>query len=358
MIYPFIYSKCDDIQCDNMLDFIKVLSEEKSKIDKYQSEWDKIKKYINDHEYIYVSQNKNKNISNIIPISRSFFKLIEMIKDLDLIDASINLTGLCMAEGPGGFIQSLLRLPNIQSIAAITLISDNRDVPNWNHGLITNEIVEIYSGVNGDGDLCNMENILSVINKYKRNSTDFITGDGGFDYSEDYNKQEFNSLPLIYSEIFLALNVQKENGAFICKFFDIFQKTTIQLLYILSISYDKIYIHKPSISRVSNSEKYIVCVGYKGYNKEIINNLVHHFNNPRDLDIKVDSNFQKELIKFNKYYTENQIYQINKGLELIIKNKRVSHPSVLQINKAIEWCNKYEIPINRDCYYMNKHYSL
>ena len=80
------------------------------------------------------------------------------------------------------------------------------------------------------------------------------------------------------------------------------------MFYILTISYEKIYIHKPKISRLSNSEKYIICIGYKGNNIELLNKLFHSFET-KDIDIKIDSNFEKELNKYNNLYTK---YKSNK----------------------------------------------
>ena len=54
----------------------------KTFIDKIDiNKWEKFKKLNNKYEYIYTSSNKNKNISNINPISRSYFKIHEIIKD-------------------------------------------------------------------------------------------------------------------------------------------------------------------------------------------------------------------------------------------------------------------------------------
>jgi 23S rRNA U2552 (ribose-2'-O)-methylase RlmE/FtsJ len=355
MIYKLLYSDSYEIESSNLEKYHEKLSLIKSKIDKYPNEWDKIKRIINDYEYIYISHNRNKNISKIVPISRSFFKLTEMIHDHQLI-TNENKKCFCIAEAPGGFIQSLLRFNNITDIYGITLISDNSEIPHWNTNILKENKVKILKGVNKNGDICDIKNVLSVINELGHESIDFITGDGGFDYSSDYNKQEYNSIPLIYSEIFLSLNIQKKNGTFICKIFDIFNKTTIQLIYILSKCYHNIFFHKPSISRISNSEKYIICIGYKGYNKEIINDLIRNFNNPYSLDIMIDSNFEYEICKFNEYYIDNQINQINKGIHFIEK-KLYNKPNKDQIKKAIKWCDKYKIPINKECFYYKKYYD-
>ena len=84
-----------------------------------------------------------------------------------------------------------------------------------------------------------------AINNSKK--SDLVTADGGFDYSTDYNKQELSSYKLIYSEIYIALNIQKDNGSFVLKVFDIFYHKTIQLIYLLylfiipSFNFLKIY---------------------------------------------------------------------------------------------------------------------
>ena len=65
MIYKLLYPDSYDITPSNLEKYHDKLSVIKSKIDKYPNEWDKIKRIINDYEYIYISHNKNKNISKI-----------------------------------------------------------------------------------------------------------------------------------------------------------------------------------------------------------------------------------------------------------------------------------------------------
>ena len=90
-----IYNQKDDL--------IKI----KCKIDQYNpKDWENTKKKLNQHEYIYTSSSKNNhNICNITPVSRSYFKLHEMIKDLNLVKNKSYCA--CIAEGPGGFIHCL-----------------------------------------------------------------------------------------------------------------------------------------------------------------------------------------------------------------------------------------------------------
>ena len=59
---------------------------------------------------------------------------------------------------------------------------------------------------------------------------------------------------------------------FLCyhKMFDLIHINTLQLLYILRLCYNEVYINKPVTSRSTNSEKYIICKGYKRNNNIII----------------------------------------------------------------------------------------
>ena len=75
-----------------------------------------------------------------------------------------------------------------------------------------------------------------------------------------------------------------------CKIFDIFHKETVLLLSILIRSYKNVYIHKPCISRESNSEKYIICKNFKGYDSKIINILCHGFNKSLNIMIGFANN--------------------------------------------------------------------
>lgn len=326
------------------------LSETKKLIDQYPHIWEKVKKNIHLYEYVYTSSYLNKNISYFQPISRSYFKLKEILYDYNIDLFNNQITSL--AEAPGGFIQCLLEYFNNDiKINAITLLSENKKIPRWNRRLINHKQINFLYGDLNNGDLYDLNNVLSIIKNIKKNNCSLVTGDGGFDNSDDYNNQELNSLKLIYSEIFLALNIQIKNGTFICKIFDIFLNQTISLLYILYLSYNEIYIHKPLMSRLSNSEKYIICKGYKGYNKNIINLLIHHYDK-NDLNLKIPKSFLNQIYQFNNNYTNEQIKHIKKGIDIIESNTIDKNPSKDQIDKAIFWCEKYNIPINNNCFYL------
>ena len=328
------------------------IQSKKSKIDAVRKDWDSAKKISNDYEYIYTSSNTRKNISNIIPISRSFFKLREIIYDF-LLD--IRGKNSCIAEAPGGFIHSLLKHNNEQSLGinniyGITLVSTNKDIPYWNPILLKNPIITISNGFDGTGDLYKLINVLSFIKTCGKNSCQIVTADGGFDYTSNF-EQELSSYKLFYSEIMIAVNIQKIGGTFICKIFDLFYLSTLQLIFILYVSYENISFIKPLTSRQSNSEKYIVCREFKGYNIDINNLLCRNFDKDI-LPIHLPDTFIKMIDKYHKKFIDYQITRIDNTLRIISLNKKNDKPSYQQIKLAKEWCIKYRIPINRQSYYL------
>ena len=64
-------------------------------------------------------------------------------------------------------------------------------------------------GYDNTGNLYKVENIQYLIDTIK-NKCDLVTGDGGFDYSKDFNKQEQFSYHLIFCEIVSAFAILKK----------------------------------------------------------------------------------------------------------------------------------------------------
>ena len=189
--------------------------------------WDKYKKYTNPYEYIHtIIPNTKQSVSKLKPLSRSFYKMIEITNMLDLIDKKNSLQSFHLAEGPGGFIEAMCLMRENREddkYYGMTLI-DNNDpaVPGWNktnNFLLKNQNVIIEKGHDQTGNIMNADNLKYCYEKYK-NSFDIITGDGGFDFSMDFNQQELVSSKLIFCQIAFAISLQKQYGHFVLKVFD------------------------------------------------------------------------------------------------------------------------------------------
>jgi len=332
------------------------LEKTKIKIDSYSNKWEKSKKIFNNYEYIYFCTSKKKNICKYDKsISRAFYKIHEILYDFELIKSNNkNITSI--AEGPGGFIQSLIYNHSknnitLDNINGISLKSNNNNIPDWHPIIKNNEKINILYGINDNGDICDMENIKSLIDSIGINTQDIVSCDGGIDYSNDYNNQELLSYELIYSEIILGLHIQKEMGSMVIKIFDISHYKTIQLVYLLYQSYENVYITKPHTSRNTNSEKYIVCKNHKK-NNGVINIMKYYFNNKHDMMIDIPDNFIKDITGYNNICIGIQIENINKILKNIDNKIIKLKPTQEQIDLSLKWCKEYNMEINYKCIYL------
>ena len=249
------------------------LNDIKEHISTHQFEWDNYKKCTNTYEYIHTQiHQKKKCIAKYNPLSRSFFKMIELATCFNLCNKSTvsmlrPIQTFHLAEGPGGFIEAIayLRKCSDDKYIGMTLLSeDNHNIPSWKKSaqfLKENPNVQIESGIDNTGNILSLDNFKYCSQKYK-SSMDIITGDGGFDFSVDFNNQESNISKLLFAQIAFALSMQKYKGSFVLKIFDAFMQHTVDLIAILSSFYEQVYITKPQTSRSANSEKYIVCLNF------------------------------------------------------------------------------------------------
>ena len=177
---------------------------------------------------LYLPNKKYKydSISNYEPLSRAYFKLFEILVDFNLIDHNYKINIASLAEGPGGFIEASINYrkritKKKDNIYAITLYSDNKDIPGWNKSknfLKKNENVVINYGKDNTGDLYKLDNIIEYSKLFASEKAELVTADGGFDFSYNFNRQEQLSYRIIL-QIVTALTVQKIGGSFVIKVF-------------------------------------------------------------------------------------------------------------------------------------------
>jgi len=348
----------------------RYLSKIKGLIDKHLKDWDVIKKYTNTYEFIHtIIPGQKISVSKIKPISRAFFKLIE-IYNIHNIFLSNNtpIKSFHLAEGPGGFIEATAYIRNNSNDVyyGMTLIDKDGNIPGWKKAeemLMKYKNIKIEYGSDGKGDLYNHQNLKYCKQTFK-NSMDIITADGGFDFSQDYNNQEKNAFRLIFTQVAYAITMQKYNGTFILKVFDILEKSTIQVLYLLSCFYENIIISKPNTSRNANSEKYIVCKGFKfkdtsNISIKFINILTIFETLDFDkytvfsiLDIPLQSYYYTQVTEINAILGHQQIDNILNTIKIIThkdrKNEKIQHLKLTNVQKCINWCINNKISYNKN----------
>ena len=361
---------------ENQIDYISLSTKSytqlmKEKITNIQEEWDNVKKITNTYEYIHtIVPHYKYSVSKIKPISRAFFKLVEIYNTFNVLDKyqKVPLRSFHLAEGPGGFIEALsfMRKNSRDIYYGMTLIDNkNPNIPGWRK---TEEFLKkhtnvcIERGADGTGDLYNPENLRYVMKNYK-NTMDLVTGDGGFDFSVDFNKQERLALRLIYAQLIYSLVLQKKGGTFVLKFFDSFTKASLDIIYLLSCFYEKVYFMKPNTSRSANSEKYAVCVNFRYsdssmYFDSFLNSLMM-LNNVdlnktsinRFLNININYKYLTTIREINTILGQQQIQNISKTIKLVENTERKKEKYVSQkmknVNKCIAWCQKNKVPHNK-----------
>ncbi len=337
------------------------LSSIKAKIDDHQYEWDNVKKYVNPYEYIHTVVPKQKSsISKYKPLSRSFFKMIEICKTHNLLSSFSNdpLTSFHLAEGPGGFIEALLvmRKQKEDQYNGMTLLDESEGVPGWKKGeefFKKHSNVTLHSGPNKNGNLFDVENYIYCAKKFV-NRVNIISGDGGFDFSLDFNKQEIMSTKLIIAQMVYALTMQALNGSLILKVFDCYSKAMVDVIYILSCFYNEVYIMKPNTSRYANSEKYLVCKEFKYRSTQFMIPVFEEILlacNSTDyitglLNVAISNHFLSKLEDINTIFGQQQIQFILSTLDVIKrrdKNERLETMKKKNIKKSIDWCIKHNI---------------
>lgn len=320
--------------------------------------WDRVRVLVNPYELIYFTSkrylgNKIPHVAAMEPLSRSFFKMIEMGNQSlnELINSTRPITTVGLAEGPGGFIEAIIWLrtqnskkytfssshtPNLyDKYYGITLI-DNKsvEIPSWKRSaefLRDHPQVNILTGADGTGNLYSLDNLKYLAARFTISKADLVTADGGFDFSTCgvYNCQEQTASKLIFAEIIGCFAVLGHGGSFICKFFDLNNKLTADLLYLLQCHFTGLNIFKPKTSRLANSEKYIIATGFRGCVPEVFQSLLNLLDRWNTIDAEneqiitqISTNWHIASTKHTNttFRTINSIFNIAADLPALTNN--------------------------------------
>jgi len=340
------------------------LREIKQKINTISKEWEHFKKYTNPYEFIHTYiPNTHKCVANLRPLSRSFFKMIEIYQHFQFTFVSPNIQTFHLAEGPGGFIEAVhhLRRNHRDRYIGMTLQDDTDvNVPGWKktgNFLRSHPHVVLENGPDGTGNILSRTNFEYCSSKYA-GSMDLVTADGGFDFTDNFDDQERKMLKLLFAQISFALSMQKHRGHFVLKIFDIFLLPTLELLFILSSFYERVYITKPDTSRYANAEKYIVCMNFLPtdfssclpYFYNVFCNMIctddHHLH---FLSKHPSYYFLSKMEEYNCCFVQQQIETISNTLALVSsrqdeKPTRLKELVKYNLLKCEQWCIKHNIP--------------
>lgn len=350
-------------------DLWKELLLTKSKIDDLASThvWDDAKRVTNPYETIHMPGYRGgTGLASYVPLSRSYFKMVEMLFSLGVFKQFSDGTKLVsahIAEGPGGFIEALIRrCPSnltVETAHAITLRSTDTHVPGWKKSkdfLAAHKQIRVNYGEDGTGDILKLSNCLRFASTVGEGRAHIVTADGGFDFSEDFNTQEQQSYGLVAASLFIALRIQARGGVLICKVFDTMTRLNYELLFLLCHMYERVALVKPLTSRPANSERYIVGFNFRGVgNPKVLEALSTIITSPHNIQtvlpgFTLPPGFLSRMSLVNKTLQQTQLLCVRTTLELIGLNEyeRAQKSSELRRQQAElgkKWCAQYEEPL-------------
>ena len=343
------------------------LSSVKQEINNCITQWDIYKKYTNPYEYIHTNIPGSRTaICKYKPLSRSYFKMIEILRSLYILDSlpDTPIQTFHLAEGPGGFIEAICNSRNNPDdiYYGMTLISEKDYVPGWKKSqeyLQNNPNIILEYGEDKTGNILNPENLKFCYERYA-NSMELMTGDGGFDFSVNFNDQEVTASRLIFAQIVYTILLQKKDGNFVIKFFDIFTPISVDFTHLLSSFYKKVYVIKPNTSRYANSERYLVCKGFKfsdtSYLFDTFYSMLQQLDTNKDgfvyriLNKNIPYFFITRLEEYNAIIGQQQIEIINNTLNMVrntTKIEKIENLKKININRCIQWCIKNKQQYNK-----------
>jgi hypothetical protein len=196
------------------------------------------------------------------------------------------------------------------------------------------------------------------------NAFDFIFYEINENNYESINDYVINLLIILK----VIIKSQLTNGTCIIKLSTLFYKPIIDIVYLLSSLYEKVYIIKPNTSNIVSYEKYIVCKGfilnekvctnYDKYYKQIIffSNKLNEKSIKNDFFIKsiirneLPCYFINKIDDINIITGQQQLEAINQIINIIKnKNREIKLENIKKVNiqKCINWCEKYNVPCNK-----------
>lgn len=217
--------------------------------------YNKIRDFINDPKIINKdNKSSNKEVKNKLMTNATLkisYIIENLYKGIYPIDFIIDI-----GSAPGGLSYYLLKDQKVKRIEAIS-IEESKGGLSFFDEL---KSFENFKVIKGDGDSTKFENIEKI-----SENASILVGDATFEIKieseSDFIPQDVYLFNLIISEIYISLLKVDWKNKFslsIIKIFGTSWKPFLVVLYIITKIFKTVRIEKPTHSRPSNSEKYLV----------------------------------------------------------------------------------------------------
>ena len=289
---------------------------------------------VNPYEYIHTLVSGSKiSVSKLKTNTNIFYDFLEIIITLNIL------------ESKQKDIQLLLVSKNYKDIIqCIELVREN----NNDHKIFFNEINNDYlESINNNNTIDNND-----IEYY-----DFMFFETNTETFDIYIVDLIKFIMIIFKQM-------KNNGICIIKIDSIFYKPIVDILYLLSSCFEKVYIIKPNTNNITTFEKYIVCKYFIiNENKSKLYNLNYHILGNYLLKLKIkdeiiisliDSDtpcyFINKINDINTIIGQQQLESLNQIINILNsrnKNDKIELMKKTNIQKCVNWCEKFKLPCNK-----------
>lgn len=275
-----------------------------------ETEIKELSKFINPYEFIFCNvPETNLSISKLNPYSNIYYELMEIIQNMFIFESPFFNKNL-----------NILHLGN-NVLSTDLLIDTIRDKYNDNKFL------------------------------YSFNSFD-INQHTIYDFAifECVDNQTVN----LITSLQIIIHYLRIHGTVIIKIDSLFDKVTIDFLFIMTNIFTQVYLIKPLLSNILTNDKYIICSKYLGnHNISYINKPAFEKNVENVSSIlytKIPLFFLSKIEEFNAIYGQQQLEAYDHLINIMNnknKNDKIEILKKLNIQKSISWCEKYHVPCNK-----------
>ena len=299
---------------------------------------DYINKIVNPFEFIHTNvPGTILSVSKVKPESSLFFDLMEIFQICNITDILYPKNKISIANFTPNFTSSNYLLNMLREENEDNIINETFD-----YDIICEKYIKNTPMLKWSNDL--------LIFEFK---------------DEDYTniKQYIKNILLTF---YMIVKYQSNKGICIIKFDNIFYKVIIDVILMLTGIYEKIFLIKPTISKITKGERYLIC---NYFDVDMLNKMnvldqleeklkEYLINQPMFLNQNIHSFLSNDI----PYYFLNKIEESNavigqqqlESYDQIInifknKNKEDKVESIKRnhIQKCIQWCEKNQIPHNK-----------
>jgi hypothetical protein len=213
-------------------------------------------------------------------ITNAWLKIIEIFASFGIIPPARPLRMFDNASAPGVFIMAAHYWTTCVNRApfywrASTLLDENAGALSDQYGLMET-YPDRYTthGTKFNGDTTDVEYIRYVGQEYG-GQFNLYTSDLGMRIpAGKYNCQEAVNARGNLGQVLMGLVVLAVGGTMVTKQFTHMSAFTQSIMAILTHCFSRVYLSKPRTSKGDNSEEYLVCIGYRGIAKPLMESMM------------------------------------------------------------------------------------